>query len=169
MHAAETFGLCFLILFVQSGFALECHTCNSHDDKGCEKEVFKPVSSTQDVKNCDESLKKTIEKAQSILFPDYFAFPYEALNPTSAKFNDICFKITIAGKDRKNRVTFRGCSVLGSNTCLILDPLIQNTNSTVEGCHECSQKNLCNDARATLPVFSAYLIATLAIMLYAKF
>ncbi|XP_059478269.1 uncharacterized protein LOC132198318 [Neocloeon triangulifer] len=167
MFSPKTIVL-FFALFIASGQALECHTCNSQNDPGCAFEKFNPKQSTNQHKKCEDSFKHTFQQTQAILFPTYHDFPVERLMVNN-KSTDACIKYTVTDAQTKKSVTFRGCSVLGDHSCTLTQSLITTAGGISDHCHQCANKQYCNDANSKVPFVSAVFMAAVALVLSIKF
>ncbi|CAB3388302.1 Hypothetical predicted protein [Cloeon dipterum] len=145
-------------LLLNSGLALECHTCNSEEDVGCGLERFKPQFPTDDYAECDASSRRTLQELHSLVLPQ--------LQPSEQPTNlpqqhQTCLKFKVTSKNSTHQVTFRGCS---KQSCSSVQQLFLGASETrLEGCHECSNKNLCNAAPAAIGLSSALLAPLLAL------
>ncbi|XP_059471440.1 uncharacterized protein LOC132194286 [Neocloeon triangulifer] len=155
MLAPKTRVLLF-ILFISTGHALKCHTCNSLTDPGCNNVKFEPLNKTNLFEDCEVSFKRTVT-AMGISIAKIDELD---LNTCS----DACTKVTLtAGKET---FTFRGCSILGEKTCDILNKLPKpRSDITCINCQQCTDKDYCNNANSKVPFASVILMAALSLVL----
>ncbi|XP_059471525.1 uncharacterized protein LOC132194344 [Neocloeon triangulifer] len=153
MLAPKTRVLLFM-LSISTGHALKCHTCNSVTDPGCNNIKFEPLNKTNLFEECEDSF---IITTATMGLRDKI----DELNLN--KSSDACTKVTVtAGKET---VTFRGCSILGEKTCDMLNKLPKPRSDLSINCHQCTDKDYCNNANSKVPFASVILMAALSLVL----